>query len=80
MITLTTPTQEALARIATAPATSEQRRPAVQLADRLARAACPMAVLRPCPAPCQDCRRFAERVAVELVRVVRETQTTGDER
>jgi hypothetical protein len=80
MIHLTTPTQQALARIATAPATSEQHRPAAQLADRLARAACPMQALKPCPAPCQDCRRFAERVAVELVRVVRETQTTGDER
>ena len=42
------------------------------LTDRIALAACPMAVLRPCPSPCQDCRQFAERVAVELVRVVRE--------
>ncbi len=49
-----------------------------QLADHLALAACPMQALKPCPTPCQDCRRFAERVAVELVRVVRETQTTGD--
>lgn len=50
------------------------------LSDRLARAACPMADLfGACPVPCQDCLQFAERVAAELVTVVREIHSvTGD--
>jgi hypothetical protein len=70
MIQLTTPTQQALARIATAPATSEQCRRSVPARDRLALAACPMP--RNCPQPCETCSTVACRVAVELVRVVRE--------
>jgi hypothetical protein len=70
MIHLTTPTQQALARIATAPATSEQYRRSVPARDRLALAACPMP--RNCPQPCETCSTVACRVAVELVRVVRE--------
>ena len=63
MIHLTTPTQQALARIATAPATSEQgRRP---LPTRLALAACPMPSR--CPAPCEMCAEVAERVVVEYL-------------
>jgi hypothetical protein len=50
------------------------------LTDRLARAACPMAVLSACPVPCQDCRQFAERVAAELLTVVREIHPIGDSR
>ena len=50
MITLTTPTQQAMARIATAPATSDQGKRPPPLSHRLAQAACPMR----CATPCQD--------------------------
>jgi hypothetical protein len=68
MITLTTPTQQAMARIATAPATSDQGKRPPPLSHRLAQAACPMR----CATPCQDCRRFAVAVALELGHVLRE--------
>jgi hypothetical protein len=68
MIQLTTPTQQAMARIATAPATSGQGKCPPPLADRLAQAACPMR----CATPCHDCRRFAAAVALELGQVLRE--------
>ena len=72
MITLTTPTQQAMARIATAPATSDQGKRPPLLSHRLAQAACPMRSLRRCDNPCQDCRRFAVAVALELGQVLRE--------
>jgi hypothetical protein len=49
------------------------------ITDRLARAACPMAVLRPCDKPCHDCKRFAGKVALELVQVVKETHTRQED-
>jgi len=71
MITLTTATQQALARIAAAPATSEQRRRyPVPLSTRLAHAACPMPSR--CPEPCQTCTAVARNVAAELGQVLRE--------
>lgn len=55
--------EAAIARIATAPATSEQgRRP---LSTRLAHAACPMPSR--CPAPCEMCASVAERVVGEYI-------------
>jgi len=66
MIQLTTPTQQALARIATAPATSEQYRRSVPAQDRLALAACPMPGR--CPAPCDMCAGVAQRVVAEYCR------------
>jgi hypothetical protein len=70
MIHLTTPTQQALARIATAPATSEQRRRSLPARDRLALAACPMPGR--CPAPCEMCSGVARSVAGELGQILRE--------
>jgi hypothetical protein len=66
MIHLTTPTQQALARIATAPATSDQRRRSVATRDRLALAACPMPGR--CPVPCEMCAGVAQRVVAEYCR------------
>jgi hypothetical protein len=57
MITLTTPTQQAMARIATAPATSEQARPTPTASTRLSMAACPMPGR--CPEPCDSCTAVA---------------------
>ena len=68
MITLTTPTQQAMARIAAAPATSEQGRRT--LPTRLAMAACPMPSR--CPAPCETCSGVARNVAGELAQILRE--------
>jgi hypothetical protein len=57
MITYTTPTQQAMARLRTAPATSNQgRRPPP---DPLALAACPMS--QRCPMPCDTCAVVAAR-------------------
>ena len=70
MITLTTATQQALARIVTAPVTSEQRRRPVPLLTRLAHAACPMPGR--CPQPCDTCTTVARDVAAELGQVLRE--------
>jgi hypothetical protein len=70
MITYTTPTQQALARIATAPATSEQGRRPPLLSTRLAHAACPMPGR--CPEPCETCTAVARSVAAELAQVLRE--------
>ena len=68
MITLTTPTQAAMARIAAAPATSDQgRRP---LPTRLAMAACPMPAR--CLTPCETCTGVARNVAAELGQIIRE--------
>lgn len=59
----THPTRQVMARIATAPATSEQgRRP---LPPRLALASCPMPSR--CPVPCEMCAKVAERVVVEYL-------------
>jgi hypothetical protein len=68
MITLTTPTQQAIERLRTAAATSDQGKRPPPLADRLAQAACPWR----CATPCQDCHRFAVAVALELGQVLRE--------
>ena len=70
MITLTTPTQQALARIATAPATSDQARPKPTASTRLVLAACPMPGR--CPEPCQTCTAVARSVAAELGQILRE--------
>jgi hypothetical protein len=70
MITYTTPTQQAMARIATAPVTSDQGRPTPTASTRLALAACPMP--RRCPEPCQTCTAVARSVAGELGQVLRE--------
>jgi hypothetical protein len=74
MTSFTTPTQQALARIATAPATSEQGRTVKEsltvapapLPTRLALAACPMPSR--CPVPCEMCAEVAERVVAEYLR------------
>ena len=66
MIQLTTPTQQALARIATAPATSEQYRRSLPARDRLALAACPMP--HRCSQPCDTCAVVAQRVVTEYCR------------
>ena len=66
MIHLTTPTHQAMARIATAPATSDQGRRPPALPTRLALAACPMPSR--CPVPCEMCAEVAERVVVEYLR------------
>lgn len=65
MITLTTPTQQAMARIAAAPATSDQGRRTPPPSIRLALAACPMPSR--CPVPCEMCAEVAERVVVEYL-------------
>jgi hypothetical protein len=65
MITYTTPTQQAMARIATAPVTSDQARPAPTPSTRLSLAACPLPGR--CPEPCQTCT-----AAGELGQVLRE--------
>jgi hypothetical protein len=76
MITYTTPTQQAMARIATAPATSDQGQPtptpstALTRTHRLSLAACPMPAR--CPEPCQTCTGVARNVAGELGQVLRE--------
>jgi hypothetical protein len=70
MIQLTTPTQQAMARIATAPVTSEQARPTPTPSTRLSLAACPMPGR--CPEPCQTCTAVARSVAAELGQVNRE--------
>ena len=70
MITLTTPTQQALARIATAPVTSEQARRPPTPSTRLSLAACPMPAR--CLEPCQTCTAVARSVAAELGQVLRE--------
>jgi len=70
MITLTTPTQQALGRIATAPATSDQAKCTPTPSTRLAHAACPMPSR--CPAPCMTCTTVARNVAAELAQILRE--------
>jgi hypothetical protein len=70
MITLTTPTQQAMARIATAPVTSDQARRRPTASTRLSLAACPMPAR--CPEPCQTCTAVARSVAAELGQVLRE--------
>jgi hypothetical protein len=70
MITYTTSTQQAMARIATAPATSEQARPKPTPFTRLSLAACPMP--RRCSKPCQTCTAVARSVAAELGQILRE--------
>jgi hypothetical protein len=70
MITLTTPTQQALARIATAPATSDQRRRPPTPSTRLSLAACPMPAR--CFTPCETCTNVARSVAGELGQILRE--------
>jgi hypothetical protein len=65
MIHLTTPTQQALARIATAPVTSDQARPTPTPSTRLSLAACPMPAR--CPEPCEMCAGVAERVVAEYL-------------
>jgi hypothetical protein len=57
MITYTTPTQQAMARIATAPVTSDQARPTPTPSTRLSLAACPTPDR--CPEPCQTCTTVA---------------------
>ena len=66
MITFTTPTQAAMARIATAPATSDQGRRTPPPSTRLAMAACPMPSR--CPVPCEMCAEVAERVVAEYTK------------
>jgi hypothetical protein len=68
MIQLTTPTQQAIERLRSAPATSDQGKRLPPLSHRLAQAACPMR----CATPCHTCRRFAVAVALELGQVLRE--------
>ena len=70
MIHLTTPTQQAMARIATAPVTSEQARPTPTPSTRLSLAACPMPGR--CFTPCETCTNVARSVAAELGRILRE--------
>jgi hypothetical protein len=70
MITYTPPTQQAMARIATAPVSSEQARPTPTPSIRLVLAACPMSAR--CPEPCQTCTAVARSVAAELGQVLRE--------
>ena len=70
MITLTTPTQQAMARIATAPVTSDQARRPPPLSTRLSLAACPMPAR--CSKPCETCSGVARSVAAELGQVLRE--------
>jgi hypothetical protein len=70
MIHLTTPTQQAMARIATAPATSDQARPTPTPSTRLSLAACPMPAR--CFTPCETCTNVARSVAGELGQVLRE--------
>ncbi len=70
MITYTTPTQQAMARIATAPATSDQRRRPPTPSTRLSLAACPPPLR--CPEPCQTCTAVARSVAAELGQILRE--------
>jgi hypothetical protein len=70
MITYTTPTQQAMTRIATAPVTSEQARPTPTPSARLSLAACPMPAR--CLEPCQTCTAVARSVAGELGQVLRE--------
>ncbi len=70
MITYTTPTQQAMARIATAPVTSDQARPTPTPSTRLSLAACPMP--NRCPEPCQTCTAVARSVAAELAQILRE--------
>ena len=70
MITLTTPTQQALARIATVPATSDQARFKPTASTRLVLAACPMPGR--CLEPCQTCTAVARSVAAELGQILRE--------
>jgi hypothetical protein len=70
MITLTTPTQQAMARIATAPATSDQAQRPPTPSTRLSLAACPLPGR--CPEPCQTCTAVARSVAGELGQVLRE--------
>jgi hypothetical protein len=57
MITYTTPTQQAMARIATAPATSDQGKRPPPLVDRLIQTA-GVRVTR-CPEPCDSCTAVA---------------------
>ena len=76
MITYTTPTHQAMARIATAPATSEQGRTVKESltvptpSTRLAIAACPMPAR--CHTPCETCTYVARNVAGELAQILRE--------
>lgn len=70
MTTLTTPTQQAMARIATAPATSDQVQSTRTPSTRLAMAACPMPSR--CPEPCETCSGVARNVAAELAQILRE--------
>jgi hypothetical protein len=66
MIQLTTPTQQAMARIATAPVTSEQARPTPTPSTRLSLAACPM------PGRCLEPCQTRTPVALEPGQVPRE--------
>ena len=70
MITLTTPTQQALARIATAPVTSDQAQRPPTPSTRLSLAACPMPAR--CPGPCDSCTAVTRSVAGEQGQVTRE--------
>jgi hypothetical protein len=70
MIHLTTPTQQAMARIATAPATSDQAQRPPTPSTRLSLAACPMPAR--CFTPCETCTNVARSVAGELGRILRE--------
>ena len=66
MITYTTPTQQAMARIATAPVTSDQGKRPPPLVDRLIQCACDGATR--CSEPCDSCTA----VALKLGQVSRE--------
>jgi hypothetical protein len=70
MITYTTPTQQAMARIATAPVTSDQAQRPPTPSTRLSLAACPMPAR--CFTPCETCTNVACSVAAELGQVLRE--------
>ena len=70
MITLTTTTQQAMARIATAPATSEQGRRPPTPSTRLAMAACPTPLR--CNEPCDTCTCVARNVSSKLAQMLRE--------
>jgi hypothetical protein len=70
MIQLTTPTQQALARITTAPATSDQGKRPPTPSTRLSLAVCLMPAR--CLEPCQTCTAVARSVAAELGQVLRE--------
>jgi hypothetical protein len=70
MIAYTTPTLQAMARIATAPVTSDQARRPPTPSTRLSLAACPMPAR--CFTPCETCTNVARSVAGELGQAARE--------